>query len=522
MKLTSVEEMKNLERHSSLPVPDLMENAGLGIAKAARRLLSEPHGRIALVLVGSGNNGGDGLVAARHLHDWGADVHAYLLKPRPDDDSLITALVERGVPLVLASKDLERGYNELENYLATATLVIDALLGTGTARPIKGQLAEVLRRLAAARERRSQLQLLAVDLPSGLDPDSGAADPLCVPADQTVALGLSKIGLHTLPGASHVGTVEVADIGIPNSITDLVTTELLTKEWAAGVLPPRPSAANKGTFGKALVVAGSPGYVGAAYLASSGATRVGAGLVTSACAGTVYPILAAKLIETTFVSLPDEDGQLSGEAAYAVGQALSGYDALLVGCGLGQSGYVRAFMRALLPTLNKESLIGSVIDADGLNNLTVSDSETGRRWWKELAVPTVITPHPGEMARLCGSSVQEIESNRLAAARTGAARWGTTVVLKGAHTVVAEPSGHARISPFANPGLASAGTGDVLAGATVGFIAQGMEPFDAASLAVFVHGLAGERVRSELGQAGMVASDLLPELPRVMKELLGA
>ena len=286
------------------------------------------------------------------------------------------------------------------------------------------------------------------------------------------------------------------------------------------MLPPRPSAANKGTFGKALVVAGSPGYIGAAYLAGSGAARVGAGLVTSACAGAVYPILAAKLIETTFAPLPDEDGQLSGEAAYAVGQALAGYDALLVGCGLGQSGYVRAFMRALLPTLNKGRLAGAVIDADGLNNLTVSDSETGRRWWEELAVPTAITPHPGEMARLCGSSVQEIESNRLVAARTGAARWGTTVVLKGAYTVVAEPSGHTRISPFANPGLASAGTGDVLAGATVGFIAQGMEPFDAASLAVFVHGLAAERVRSELGHAGMVASDLLPELPRVMKELV--
>ncbi|MFQ6019679.1 MAG: NAD(P)H-hydrate dehydratase, partial [Dehalococcoidia bacterium] len=252
---------------------------------------------------------------------------------------------------------------------------------------------------------------------------------------------------------------------------------------------------------------------------AAGATRAGAGLVTLACARTVYPILAAKLVETTFLALPDEEGHLSAEAAYAVRQELEGYDALLVGCGLGQAGYVRAFMRSLLSTLEETGIKGLAIDADGLNNLAKANS--GWEWWREPGVPAVVTPHPGEMARLTGRSVDEIQSDRLRAAQEAARRWGMAVALKGANTVVAAPDGRARISPFANPGLASAGTGDVLAGTVVGLMAQGLDPFDAASLAVFIHGLAAERLRRELGSAGMVAGDLLLALPKAMKELRG-
>jgi NAD(P)H-hydrate epimerase len=228
-------------------------------------------------------------------------------------------------------------------------------------------------------------------------------------------------------------------------------------------------------------------------------------------------VFASKLTEATFEPLPDEEGYLSAEAAHSVGQALAqGYDALLVGPGLGQEGYVRAFMRSLLPLLKADALRGVVIDADGLNNLAKLES-----WWKELAAPAVITPHPGELSRLAGLPVEEIQSDRLAVARGYAGEWGVTVVLKGANTVVAAPDGRARLSPFANPGLASGGTGDVLAGAIAGLIAQGMEPYEAASLGVYLHGLAGERVREELGDAGMIASDLLVALPRAMKELRG-
>jgi len=552
VRLVTVAEMQEAEKRSGVPVPQLMENAGLAVAQEAWLLLGELAERRIVVLAGPGNNGGDGLVAARHLREWGADVSVYLLKPRGKKDAVFAPLLKAKTPVVTAEED----YKRLEELLAGADLVIDALLGTGRARPVEGALAEVLDRLRAARQRPLAPRLLAVDLPTGIDADTGAADPHCVAADATVALGWSKVGLHVLPGSQLAGRAEAVEIGMPKTLESDGWTELMTARWARPVLPERPAGANKGTFGRALVVAGSPRYVGAAYLACMGGLRAGAGLVTLACASTIYPILAAKLTEATFEPLPDEEGYLSAEAAHSVGQILArasalrpgsgqagsaragtdtpgespstssgraeasgagrGYDSLLVGPGLGQEGYVRAFMRALLPLLKADSLRGVVIDADGLNNLSKVEG-----WWKELAAPTVITPHPGELSRLTGLPVDEIQSDRLAVARGYAGEWGVVVVLKGANTVVAAPDGRARLSPFANPGLASGGTGDVLAGAIAGLIAQGMEPYEAASLGVYLHGLAGERVREELGSAGMIASDLLVALPRAIKELRG-
>jgi NAD(P)H-hydrate epimerase len=244
---------------------------------------------------------------------------------------------------------------------------------------------------------------------------------------------------------------------------------------------------------------------------------VGAGLVTLACAGSIYPIMAAKLVESTFFPLPDVEGFLTGESAHSVLQALDqGYNALLVGCGLGQMAYVQAFMQSLLPRLKDKTLRAVVIDADGLNALASRD-----QWWQKLTVPAIVTPHPGEMSRLTGLPIADIQADRLQTAVGQASTWGTTVILKGAHTVVAAPDGRARVSPFANPALASGGTGDVLAGAIAGLVAQGLEPFDAASMAVYLHGRAGEKVRAELGDAGLLAGDLLPALPQVIKELSG-
>ncbi len=517
MKLVTVAEMMEMERRAGVPVPQLMENAGLAVAQEVWLLLGDVAERQVLVLAGPGNNGGDGLVAARHLHDWGARVRVYLLKPRGEDDPVFAQVLERQIPVSLAEEDEREGFPALTEALGAAEVIIDALLGTGRVRLIEGTLAQTLERLRQARSRTLPPRLLAVDLPSGVDADTGATDPHCVAADVTVALAWSKVGLHNLPASQYAGRIEVVDIGIPKALEAELTTELMRERWARSRLPARPPGAHKGTFGRALVVAGSPNYIGAAYLASEGALRVGAGLVTLACARTIYPILATKLVEATFIPLPDVEGLLTAETAHSVRQALAqGYDALLVGCGLGQSGYVRAFLRSLLPLLKDAGPKGLVIDADGLNNLAQVED-----WWQGLAVPTVVTPHPGEMARLTGLTVDEIQANRLQVARQTAQRWGLTVVLKGAHTVVAAPDGGARLSPFANPGLASGGTGDVLAGAIVGFMAQGLDPFDAASLGVFVHGLAGERVRQSLGSAGMVAGDLLPELPKAIKELRG-
>ena len=513
MKLATVAEMQRAERECGVPIPQLMENAGLAVAQEAWLLLGELADRKIVVLAGPGNNGGDGLVAARHLKDWGADVTIVLLKPRGEDDANLKALVERELPVVVIDDDVAK----LDEALAGAELIIDALLGTGRARTIEGPLASVLDKLREARSRRLPPRLLAVDLPTGLDADTGAIDPHTVAADQTVALGWSKVGLHTLPGSQYAGRVEVVEIGIGPEHGASIQTELMTASWARSVLPERPPGAHKGTFGSGLIVAGSPQYVGAAALSCTGALRVGPGIVTLACARSIYPMLASKLTETTFEPLDDKEGFLSAEEAYSVRRALSrGYEALLVGPGLAQHGYVVAFVRALLPMLTVDDVRAVVVDADGLNNIAKVEN-----WWEMLKVPAVITPHPGELSRLAGIETAEIQRDRLAAARNCASQWGLTVVLKGANTIMAAPDGRARLSPFANPGLASGGTGDVLAGAITGLIAQGVEPFDAAALGVYLHGLAAELVRRDLGDAGMLAGDVAAALPRAIKELKG-
>ena len=514
--------MQRLEAECGVPVPQLMDNAGLAVAQEAWLALGEIAERRILVLCGPGNNGGDGLVAARHLKDWAADVIVFLLNPRPADDANFAALTERDVATITAGEDAWE--KRLADALGGAELVIDALLGTGSARPIDGDLAIVLEALTEARARRLPPRLLAVDLPTGLDADTGTTDPLTVPADATVTLGVSKVGLHVLPGATFAGKVEVVDIGIPAALASSVSTELITRRWAQEHLPARPADAHKGTFGSAMVVAGSPRYTGAAYLSCMGALRAGAGIVTLACARSIHPILAAKLTETTFEPLEDTEGELSAQEVHSVLRALGrGYECLLIGPGLSQSGYVQAFMRGLLPGLTTDpppdttrALRAVVIDADGLNNIARIDG-----WPDLIKAPALLTPHPGEFARLTGLSVAEVQADRLGHARKYAAEWGVCVLLKGAPSIVAAPDGRAAISPFANPALATGGTGDVLAGLIAGYIAQGADPFDAACLGLYVGGLAGQALRAELGSAGVIASDLLPAIPRAMRHLRG-
>ncbi len=520
MKLVTVAEMQRLERDCGVPIPQLMESAGLAVAQEAWLMLGEIAERRILVLCGPGNNGGDGLVAARHLKEWGADVIVYLLKARGDDDAVYTETVQRDVPVMVEGEgDTPK---RLGDALGGAELIIDALLGTGSARAIEPPLADVLDMLQEARERRLAPRLIAVDLPTGVDADSGAADPHTVAADETVALGFSKVGLNLQPGSRFAGKVEVVDIGIPPALAAEVQIELLTRRWAQEHLPDRPADAHKGTFGSAMVVAGSPRYTGAAYLACMGSMRVGAGITTLACAKSIHPILAAKLTEATFEPLEDSDGELSAQEAGVVTRAVGrGYEALLLGPGLSQSGYVQAFVKALLPMLTDKpmgeshrALSAVIIDADGLNNLAKIDG-----WPSLLHVPVILTPHPGEFSRLTEIPVADVQAQRLALARKYAAEWGVIVLLKGAPTIVAAPDGRVRINAFTNPGMATGGTGDVLGGAIAGFVAQGVEPFDAACLGLYVSSWAGEMVRQDLGSAGMLAGDVMQMLPRAIKDL---
>jgi NAD(P)H-hydrate epimerase len=327
-----------------------------------------------------------------------------------------------------------------------------------------------------------------------------------------VTLAFPKIGLYQFPGAERAGKLKIADIGIPAALADGIPIELMTASWAKDTLPPRPRHANKGTFGKVLVAAASINYIGSAYLASSGAMRVGAGLVTLATAGSLQPILAAKLTEATYLPLPEaEPGIISAGAAEVITKRCRDYDALLTGCGLGQHPSTANFLTSLLA---QKELPALVLDADALNILASTPDR-----WKRLPDDAVLTPHPGEMSRLCGLSIAEIQADRTGTAMKYAAAWNKTIVLKGGHVVIADPQGRCRVSPFANPVLATAGTGDVLAGIIAGLAAQGLPLYDAASLGVYIGGEAAETLSNIMGDTGVVASDLLMALPVAIKQL---
>jgi len=536
MKITSTEQMRAIEKEADdqgLTYATMMENAGRAVAREMQRRL-ETVGREIVILVGPGNNGGDGLVAARYLHDGEAKVQLYLWKRDTKDDENFRLTQERDISFTSASKDQE--LKKLRELLSRADIVVDALLGTGVTRPLGGTLQDILEALRDAKTSEEAPLVVAVDVPTGVDCDSGSVDPATVAADLTVTLALPKRGFYAFPAADCLGDLVVCDIGIPADLTERLPLQLVDSNVAACLLPGRPRNAHKGTFGKALIVAGSPNYTGAAYLASAAATRVGTGLVTLCLAQSLSPILASKLTEVTFLLLPHDLGVLVPQATTLIEEKLSDYDALLVGPGLGTEDSTVEFVHLLLRMEShgrrrhlgfvsseqgraseeekQNKLVPLVIDADGLNALARVP-----RWWESLTATAVLTPHPGEMSRLMACSLEEVESDRLGMAQKAAEEWQQVVVLKGAFSVIAAPDGRVAVCPFANPGLATAGTGDVLAGSIVGFLAQGVPLFEAAMLGAYAHGAAGEAATAVLGNIGTVASDLLPLLPQALKKL---
>ena len=507
MKLVTAAEMRALEQAAfagGATADGLMENAGRAVAEAVRDHLGGVRARRILVLAGPGNNGGDGLVAARHLCDFGADVTVCLLAPRPEDDPNLAAVRSRDVEVI----EVAAPASALNEAVGRADAVVDAVLGIGPRRPLAGPFAAALDLSKARRG-----PLFAVDLPTGVDADSGAVDPHAAPADVTLALGYSKIGLHVLPGAAYAGRVQVLDIGLDPALGNTIPTELLTADWARAALPLRPAESNKGSFGRVLVVAGSASYLGAPALACLGALRAGAGLVTLASIAPVRAAVAAQLPEVTHLPLAEADGAIDASAAAAVASALPACDAVLVGPGLGLADGTQAFVRALV-SAPEVGNVPVVLDADALNALARLP-----HWPDEIKGRAVLTPHPGELARLTGGSVAEVQADRLGAARRSASEWRQTVVLKGAHTVVARPDGWALLSPFATAALATAGTGDVLAGAIAGLIAQGVEPFTAAGLGVYLHGAAAASFEADYGASGLLASELGAAIAHVAARL---
>jgi NAD(P)H-hydrate epimerase len=613
MKIVTVAEMVRIEQASDAAghsYDAMMELAGRAVAAATvRHMHPWDSTGSTLVLVGPGNNGGDGLVAARYLHRWQPQrpVAIYCWKRNLEGDHNYQAVRQLRLPIVHAEDDPD--FEQLQEMILDADVIIDALLGTGVARPIGGALAELLAAVLQGLAQRQQEegldsddldqvepasvhsaaqalrpiadfdflrlpvigpshlpQVVAVDCPSGLNCDTGLLDPASLRADLTVTFANPKIGHFIADGPAGCGRLEVADIGTDPDLAVDVAVRLATPELVKDLLPARPVDGHKGTFGKALVVAGSVNYTGAAHLSGAAAYRAGAGLVTLGVIPSIHPILAAASLETTWLILPEELGVIGPEAVKTLTEKAGDYDALLVGPGLTQEKEAVQFVQRLLglderrraavgfvtgqtgTTVHPEAgaaqatnsgpsagflpqrrasastadpaalhRLPTVIDADALNALAQSE-----RWHEHFPPQAILTPHPGEMARLCGCSTAEVQADRIGVARARAAAWNAVVVLKGAYTVVAAPDGRVVVLPFANPALATAGSGDVLAGAIVGALAQGLATFEAAVVGGYLHGLAGELARQELGDAGMVAGDLLGRLPLAMRQLRAA
>ncbi|MCC7162264.1 MAG: NAD(P)H-hydrate dehydratase [Anaerolineae bacterium] len=546
MKLVNSIQMRELEKRadaSGNSFARMMERAG---TLSAQALLDQypAADESFLVFVGPGNNGGDGLVCARALHDAGARVKLYLWKRVPDEnDSNWKLAQERGIPFTRAETD--EGFVLLRNQVAEATILVDALLGTGVSRPIEGILKVLLGVVTSALDESTaglagmlptflveRPHVVAIDLPSGLDPDTGALDPATLPADLTITFAFPKVGQFTFPGANAVGELVVADIGIPQEWADKGALDVSGAKEIASLLPARPRDGNKGTFGKVMIASGSLNYSGAPVLAARAAGRIGAGLVTLAVPQTIHAIVASRIDHATFLPLPDRLGDWRPRGANELLAALwdANYDALLVGCGLGRAEGTREFLERLLENLRAlENPPPLILDADGLNHLANIPE-----WWRrfEFSVPPILTPHPGEMARLLGVTTQEVQQDRVGVARAAAAEWSAVVVLKGAYTVIAAPDGSITLNPFANPALATAGTGDVLAGAIAGLVAQyraqakrdpntdsARSAYNAAVVGAYLHALAGELVFDSSFSAGILAGDVADRLPQARQEV---
>ncbi len=511
MHIVTVAQMHELEAQAEqqygLTSSILMQNAGRSAADLFEAHLL-PHHTLneleVLFLIGPGNNGGDGLVMAHHLAEAGAMVSLYHWKEHK---------------LTVRGEDINESEtaSELESTIGSADYIVDALLGTGNARPLTDDMRSLLIRVRQERKKRAELRIVAVDLPTGLNTDTGEVDPETVHADTTITFACPKQGFFFFPGRDYIGQLYIADIGLPPELEQHIQTEMLTDYLVREMLPPRPLQSNKGTFGKVMLFCGSFPYPGSAFLAGSASGRVGAGLITLAVTEKMLPIYASSFHEATFAILPPE-GDESFARSKALTDKLHGYRSLLIGPGLGESPNTREVILEVLEYLRSlpdEERPHLVVDADGLNNLSKLE-----RWWTLLPKGTVITPHPGEMGRLCGGTkVSGGNIDRLELSRSKAHEWQLTLVLKGACTIVAEPDGRTRINWLANPALAAAGTGDVLAGMVAGFLAQGMHPYAAASAAVYLHTVAAGIVSKEIGHAGMLASDLLPELPKAMYKI---
>lgn len=535
MKLVTVAEMKAIEEEANqkrVSYEIMMERAGKGVAELVHRYYGSSQNRVVTALVGNGNNGGDALVALEDLSQKGWQVKALLAKTR--DDELIKKVEQAGGEIRVFSS---KGSDEIiSQWLKESDVIIDGLLGTGFKLPLKNPYQSIMELIKKSPE---NFKIVAIDCPSGIDCDTGETAEVTLFADLTVCMQAVKIGLLSFPAYQYLGQLEIVDLNLPQNLEaeQKVKREVATAECVRKLLPKRPMQAHKGTFGTAMIIAGSINYTGAAYLSGMAAYRIGVGLVQMAVPGPIYSALAGNFSEAIWLLLPHDMGVIEADSYTIIQKNLDKATALLLGPGWGLEDTTKEFLERLLKgkssNQKRRSGIGFVmmdseedmvipsllppivIDADGLKLLSRID-----HWQSILPPNTVLTPHPGEMAVMTDLDLKDIQANRMMVALEYAQKWGHVVVLKGALTIVAAPDGRLTIIPVANPALARAGSGDVLAGIITGLLAQGIKPFEAATAGVWVHARAGLEAAERIGHpASVTAGDLLDSIAAVLARL---
>ncbi len=514
MRILNAAQMRDADRHTieeiGIASLVLMENAGRQVVAAIEAAFeSRLDGRVA-VLCGRGNNGGDGFVVARTLIQRGIDTAVFVIGSvadiRGDARTNLDILGRLGLTVVEVND--EQTWELHFSEIARCSLIVDAIFGTGLRSAVGGMLETVIADVNAA-----EIPIVSVDLPSGMSADTPNLVGDCIDASLTVTLAAPKLPLVLPPGEAYAGDVVIADIGIPHEVIDSLEgphVELLTPEQLRGLVAPRAADSHKGDFGRLTLVAGSTGKTGAAYLAAMAALRSGAGLVTVATPASCLPVIASMGPTFMTLDLPEDGGMVRVAAVDRVLEQT--HDVVACGPGLGRSANVAEFVRQLLD----RATCPLVLDADAI---TVLADDPGRLTGSEER-DVIITPHPGEMARLIGASVSDVQANRLQVATDFATTHRVHVVLKGHRTVIATPEGRVFINPTGNPGMATGGTGDVLTGMIAAWLAQLLDAEAACRLAVFLHGAAGDLAESREGQSAMVATDLLDYLGEALTALV--
>ncbi len=512
MYLVTASEMQQMDRQTiesfGIPGRVLMENAGLGATRVLFDQFNDIINKNVGVIAGRGNNGGDGFVIARYLAQKGSDVTVYLLAESASVKGNAAANLELLAPINVPVVEIpdEQSFLSHKTGMLHQEIWIDAILGTGLKSDVKGYFKKIIEFINALGK-----PVFSVDIPSGLNSDTGQVCGACIRAQTTATFAFAKTGHILFPGAEYTGYLEIIDIGIPDHIAEKVGPKqhLLTPEMVTAAFEPRPSDAHKGTTGHVLVVSGSPGKTGAAAMTAMSAMRAGAGLVTLAIPESLNPVLETQVLEAMTYPLPETENGIIGESSFnKIMDLLSGKKCLAIGPGLGEAAETKKLVHRII----KESPVTIVIDADGLNNIAGSTEIL-----KKAKAPLILTPHPGEMARLMDLTTGTVKKDRITCARKFAEKFNVHIVLKGAKTIIAHPEGNIFINPTGNTGMASGGMGDVLTGIIAGLVAQGFSPESAAHTGVYLHGAAADMLAEKIGPFGYLATEVMNAIPGQIK-----